>query len=356
METSFSNIYKNKKVLITGDTGFKGSWLSILLLELGAEVYGYALPAYTEKDNYVKCKLSNKYRHLDGDIRDREKFINYVNEVKPDFMFHLAAQAIVLSSYTNPIETFETNLMGTVNFFEAVRQSSSVKVAVNVTSDKCYDNKEWIWGYRENDAMGGKDPYSASKGGSEIITNSYLHSFFSNTGINIASGRAGNVIGGGDWTEYRIVPDFFKAYLSNEKLVIRHPNATRPWQFVLEPIFGYLSLGAALFEKGFEYSGGWNFGPQSNTHKTVSDLLSSLKNHDDFRSLVVEEIPNPLHEASYLKLDITKSSTHLAWKPVLNFEQTIDFTRSGYLDELMSPSNLYEKRVDQIKNYIKLGN
>jgi len=249
--TAFNNVYKNKKVLITGDTGFKGSWLTIWLKELGADVYGYALPPLRDEDNFVKCNLNEKIHHINGDIRDKEHLFKFFDEVKPDIAFHLAAQPLVLESYKNPHYTFETNLMGTVNFFEAVRGTQSVKVAVNITSDKCYQNNEWIWGYRENDAMGGKDPYSASKGASELITQSYLNSFFVKEGTaNIASARAGNVIGGGDWADYRIVPDFFKAIEKNDVLKLRYPEATRPWQHVLEPLSGYLNLAMKLFLEG----------------------------------------------------------------------------------------------------------
>ncbi len=345
--------YKGKRVLITGNTGFKGSWLSIWLLEMGADVFGYALNPLTPHDNYNTSQLASKYHHVTGDIRDRKKFIDYVNDIKPEFIFHMAAQPIVLTSYKDAVETFEVNMMGTVNFFEAVRQCPSVKVAINVTSDKCYDNKEWIWGYRENDPMGGKDPYSASKGCSELITSAYLHSFFKDSSCHVASARAGNVIGGGDWSEYRIVPDFFRAYLGKETLLIRNPDATRPWQFVLEPLFGYLTLGATLFEKGKDYEGGWNFGPLSQTHKTVQDLIESIKSNELFKSVGVNYTKPEFHEATFLKLDITKATTQLGWKPVLNFEQTMKFTIEGYADELNQSAGIYDSRVKQIKEYTK---
>lgn len=268
MKNSYQGIFNNKKVLITGDTGFKGSWLAIWLLELGADVYGYALPPKTRLDNFVVAGLDKKINHQTGDIRNKENLQKYFNEVKPDFAFHLAAQPLVLESYSNPHYTFDTNLMGTVNFFESVRNTDSVKAALNITSDKCYKNNNWVWGYRENDPMGGKDPYSASKGCSELITDSYLNSFFINSECNIASVRAGNVIGAGDWADYRIVPDYFRAMQSNKKLVVRNPNATRPWQHVLEPLTGYLLLASKLFTNK-KFCGGWNFGP-----KDENELLS----------------------------------------------------------------------------------
>ena len=352
----FNNIYKNKKVLITGDTGFKGSWLAIWLKELGADVYGYALPPKREEDNFVKCNLSEKIHHIDGDIRDLNKLKNYFEEVQPDFAFHLAAQPLVIDSYNDPHYTFETNLMGTVNFFETVRGTKSIKAAVNVTSDKCYQNNEWVWGYRESDPMGGKDPYSASKGCSELITHSYLHSFFQNEGsANIASARAGNVIGGGDWAEYRIVPDFFRAIKNKEKLVIRNPNATRPWQHVLEPLSGYLLLASKLYEEGNKFSGGWNFGPLDQANHKVSELIDAVIKYYGKGDVVFDDTSEKLHEAKMLKLDISKAVWNLKWKPVLTFEELVKFTVDGYGVEF-SPDNNYEKRKQQIHDYIELAN
>ncbi len=352
---SFWNCYYGKKVLITGDTGFKGSWLAIWLKELGAEVYGYALAPQSEKDNFVQCGLKNEIHHLEGDVRDIAKLKYYFEELQPDIAFHLAAQPLVLLSYANPAETFETNLMGVVNFFEAVRKTPSVKAAVNITSDKCYDNKEWVWGYRENDAMGGKDPYSASKGCAELITASYIHSFFSKENTcAIASGRAGNVIGGGDWSADRIVPDYFRAVFTGKELVLRNPNATRPWQHVLEPLSGYLALGAMLFLHGKKYNGGWNFGPADTNNYSVKELIDKInleKNAVDYNQAgnVIE-----YQEANFLKLDISKSVSQLKWKPILNFEKTVRFTVEGYLAE-KNPQNLLSSRIEQIKDYTNMA-
>lgn len=348
----FNQTYKNKKVLITGDTGFKGSWLCIWLKELGADVYGYALPALTDKDNFVTTRLSNVIKHRDGDIRDKDNLIAYFNEVKPDIAFHLAAQPLVIESYHNPHYNFETNLMGTVNFFEAVRNCSSVKAAINVTTDKCYQNNEWIWGYRENDAMGGDDPYSASKGCSELITNSYIKSFFSKENTtHVASGRAGNVIGGGDWADNRIIPDMIRAYQTDQTSVIRNPNSVRPWQFVLEPLFGYLKLGEKLFTNGKSFSGGWNFGPSAFENYSVGDVVNEVKKRIPSIKIDTPKATDKLHEAGLLKLDITKAVNLLDWKPRLNFEETIQFTINGYLEELNSQNNIYDCRVKQIEEF-----
>jgi len=346
---SFFDVYKGKKVLITGHTGFKGSWMAIWLKELGAEVYGYALAPYSEMDNFVTTKLKAQIHHREGDVRDGDNLKQYFLEVQPDFAFHLAAQPLVLLSYQDPVTTFDTNLMGTVNFFEAVRATPSVKVAVNVTTDKCYDNKEWVWGYRENDPMGGKDPYSASKGCSELITSSYQESFFKGEGTcNIASARAGNVIGGGDWALDRIIPDYFRAYKRGEKLEIRNPHATRPWQHVLEPLSGYLNLGAELALKGKFFSGGWNFGPEDVTNYSVKQLIDRMLEMDNKGGYFVPESSNKLHEAVLLKLDISKAANYLQWKPVLSFEETVEFTLSGYLADLDPTKDIYVARKEQI--------
>jgi CDP-glucose 4,6-dehydratase len=354
---SFWDLYKGKKVLITGDTGFKGSWLAIWLVELGAEVYGYALPPYTENDNFVKTKLYQHIHHLDGDVRDGKKLKEYFTSVKPDIAFHLAAQPLVLLSYKTPVETFETNLMGVVNFFEAVRNTPSVKVAINITSDKCYDNKEWVWGYRENDPMGGKDPYSASKGCAELITSSYQNSFFANEGnCLIASARAGNVIGGGDWAEDRILPDYYRAYTKNQKLLVRNPYATRPWQHVLEPLSGYLNLAAKLFIEGRKFCGGWNFGPEDSANYSVKDLIDKILELDDRGGYVTPENLDKPHEASLLKLDVSKAVNLLKWRPVLTFDETVDFTVNGYKDDISNVNDLLTSRVKQIAQYVNKAN
>lgn len=353
----FNDVYRNKKVLVTGDTGFKGSWLAIWLKELGADVYGYALPPLREEDNFKRCRLDKVIHHIDGDIRDLNKLVSYFKEVQPDIAFHLAAQPIVLESYKDPHYTFETNVIGTVNFFEAVRSTKSLKAALNVTSDKCYQNNEVVWGYRESDSMGGNDPYSASKGCSELVTGSYLNSFFNskNSKCFIASGRAGNVIGGGDWADYRIVPDFFRAVRQKEKLLIRNPEAIRPWQHVFEPLSGYLLLASKLYQEGRTYAGGWNFGPIENTGYSVSELIGEIINCFGEGIVEYEDNSSKLHEANILKLDVSKAGWHLKWKPVLNFKEIIRYTVEGYKDDL-SKDDIYFKRIKQIEDYVSLAN
>ena len=346
----FFDVYSGKKVLITGDTGFKGSWLALWLLELGAEVYGYSLSPEKDEDNYVVCDLENEIKHFDGDVRDLKILVDYFGKIKPDIIFHLAAQSLVLESYNDPHETFATNVMGTVNLFEAVRLTPSVKVAINVTSDKCYKNNEWIWGYRENDPMGGKDPYSASKGASEIITSSYMSSFFTKEGTaNIASVRAGNVIGAGDWAENRIIPDYFRAKKSNTELVIRNPNATRPWQHVLEPLSGYMHLASELYNVGKTFQGGWNFGPRDTMNRTVAELIEEIVKHDSNTDVVYGNSGDNL-EANLLKLDISKAVSQLNWMPVLDFEETLKYTIEGYLSDLDGNSAIGD-RLKTIESY-----
>lgn len=355
MENLFQGLFKNRRILVTGDTGFKGSWLAIWLNEMGAKVYGYALPPKTIRDNFVTTDLKNKITHQDGDIVDFEKFFSFVKKTEPEILFHLAAQPLVLLSYKNPRETYQTNLMGTVNFFEVVRAVPSIKVAINITSDKCYENQNWVWGYRENDPMGGKDPYSSSKGCSELITSSYLHSFFQDEDTAaVASARAGNVIGGGDWAEDRIVPDFFKAYNKEEPLMIRNPDHTRPWQHVLEPLSGYLQLASKLLIEGKKYSGGWNFGPRDSNHYSVKELINRSIAILGSGSFITPTIETKRHEAHLLKLDISKAMKMLNWKPALDFQNTVSFTVAGYQAELQG-NDIYSQRVNQITEYIAIA-
>jgi len=354
MEHSFDQIFKGKKVLITGDTGFKGSWLAIWLLELGADVYGYALPPKTEQDNYVITGLDKKIEHLDGDIRDAKALKAFFKKVQPDMAFHLAAQPLVLESYQDPGYTFETNVMGSVHFFEAVRETVSVNAAINVTTDKCYQNNEWVWGYRENDPMGGNDPYSASKGCSELVTNAYIQSFFKESGCHIASARAGNVIGAGDWAENRIIPDIFRAYMNNKKLVIRNPGATRPWQHVLEPLSGYLLLAQKLYEDS-GFVGGWNFGPRDEMNYSVKRLFEQINQIIKTDHVQFGNLKKQPHEANLLKLDISKAVAYLKWRPVLNFQETIHYTVEGYLSDIRK-ADAYKNRVETIHNYITKAN
>tara|TARA_X000001036_G_C20672500_1_gene802966 strand:+ start:778 stop:1863 length:1086 start_codon:yes stop_codon:yes gene_type:complete len=347
-------IFNGKKILITGDTGFKGSWLALWLVELGADVYGYSLPPLKEEDNYVICNLENQIKHIDGDIRDLDKLVNYVKEINPEIIFHMAAQALVIDSYKNPHHTFSTNIIGVVNVLEAIRVTPSVKVAINITSDKCYKNNEWVWGYRETDPMGGDDPYSASKGASELITWSYIQSFFSNNSLaNIGSARAGNVIGAGDWSENRIIPDYYRALKTGEKLKIRNPNSTRPWQHVLEPLSGYLTLASKLYLQGKKFQGGWNFGPIESTNRKVFDVIKSIDEGNVNIELGSEKISS-MKEAILLNLDISKARNFLNWKPALSFKETMNITREGYKSDISGYSS-EKNRTKTIKQYIEIA-
>lgn len=338
-------------MLLTGDTGFKGSWLSIWLRELGAEVYGFALPPKTSLDNYVVCRLDDLIHHTDGDIRDIESLTEFFAAVQPEFAFHLAAQSLVLPSYKAPVDTFATNVMGTVHFLEAVRHTPSVRVALNITSDKCYQNNESGQRYAETDPMGGNDPYSASKGCSELVTHAYRHSFFSEGKCRLASARAGNVIGGGDWAEHRIIPDLFRAHFSGKDLVVRNPEATRPWQFVLEPVFGYLKLAQKLHESGASFEGGWNFGPMPGNHHTVTEVIGEVTRNIPALKWRKDDAAVKPHEAQLLNLDIAKAMQRLGWRPLLTFEETIAFTVDGYMSAAKG-GDVYGQRAAQIKKFI----
>jgi CDP-glucose 4,6-dehydratase len=351
----FDGVYRDKKVFITGDTGFKGSWLSLWLHELGAKVFGYALPPKTDRDNYVRTNLGEIISHTNGDVRDFGLLKEQLEKVKPDFVFHLAAQPLVLESYSNPHYTFETNIMGTINVLEAIRTIPEIKVFVNITSDKCYQNTEIDLGYKESDPMGGKDPYSASKGCSELVTASYFNSFFNSSGkCKIGSARAGNVIGGGDWAINRIVPDFFRSVENNRKIFLRNPDSIRPWQHVLEPLSGYLALGAGLFQDKTNTGEGWNFGPMENNDFTVRMLIERFISLSKLGIIAGENNSEKPYEAKLLKLDISKAQNVLNWKPTLRLDETIKFTVDGYLAELAT-NNVYENRINQIKKYISLA-
>ncbi len=352
MNLSFLDFYKGKKVLITGDTGFKGSWLAISLLQLGAKVYGYSLEPEHSNDNFISSQLSTRIQSHRGDINNFNELKNFIEEIQPQLIFHMAAQPLVLRSYKEPVYTFQTNVIGSVNLMEICRQLPSLRALIMVTTDKCYENKETLTPYKEEDALGGKDPYSASKAACEIAVQSYIHSYFQeDASPNIASVRAGNVIGGGDWAENRIVPDIFRAIKNNEEVELRHPGAIRPWQFVLEPIFAYMKLMHALVEQGKSFQGGWNFGPDPVDEYSVADLVSHCQ-----KKLTIpcnyDKKQTP-HEAKLLKLSIEKARQKLNWQPVLSFQETIDYTIQGYQDELQNPgADLYQFRLEQIKSYI----
>jgi CDP-glucose 4,6-dehydratase len=355
MKGLFNNTFKGKTVLVTGHTGFKGSWLCIWLRELGAEVVGYALEPYTPQDNFVVTGMKSKIRSNTGDIRDYAKLKTVFNECRPEIIFHMAAQPLVRLSYQQPKLTYDTNIGGTVNLLECCRVCDSAKVIINVTSDKCYENKEWMWGYRENDPLGGQDPYSSSKACCEIITAAYRNSFFNTPEgrspvKHIASVRAGNVIGGGDWREDRLVPDCIRALKNNEPIGIRSPRSVRPWQHVLEPLRGYLMLASKMYEDGEKYSGAWNFGPEPGSIVTVEDLVKSLVRNwgqGQYKDLS-EGLSCEPYEAKSLMLDISKATNLLNWRPALNVEETIEYTVNWYKAADVD----YDFCVRQINEYV----
>jgi CDP-glucose 4,6-dehydratase len=327
--------WNSKRVFITGHTGFKGSWLSLWLQMKGAQVVGYSLPAPTQPSLFEVADIKRNMISLIGDIRDEEHLQNVFKQHSPEIVIHMAAQPIVRDSYADPVNTFSSNVMGTVNVLEAVRHTNSVKVVLVITSDKCYENKEWIWGYRENDPMGGHDPYSSSKGCAELVTASYRRSFFSGTSgdghqVALASTRAGNVIGGGDWATDRLIPDIIKAFLEDRSVVIRFPNAIRPWQHVLEPLRGYLMLAEKLWEDKMAYSSGWNFGADSSEVRPVSWVVDRLAKMWKGNAGWQKETENQPHEATYLKLDCTKAKSLLAWKPLMDLETTLEWIVNWY--------------------------
>lgn len=355
----FSDCYQDKKVLITGNTGFKGSWLSVWLKELGAEVYGISNGIPTKPNSlFEELDLEHKINYINADIRDGEKMKSIFYEVKPDFVFHLAAQPIVIRSFNDPVETMTTNIIGTVNILEALRFLNHQCSAVIITSDKCYDNVEWLWGYKETDALGGKDPYSASKGAAELMIKTYVHSYFmkSQSHARVTSVRAGNVIGGGDWAENRIVPDCIKAWLNNTPVEIRSPQSTRPWQHVLEPLSGYLQAGKMLSEDASLNGEAFNFGPNADQNKTVLELIVGLASYWGENKNLYKVIPPPVfHEAGLLKLNCDKALQVLHWKPVMNFDETIRFTSTWYKTAASECDNLYQCTVGQIEEYIHLA-
>ncbi len=361
MTELFNGVYKDKKVLITGNTGFKGGWLTVWMLNLGAKVYGIADQVPTEPSLFELLNLRNRITYFEADVRDLGRMEEIVASVEPDFVFHLAAQPIVIESYQNPVETMSTNIMGTVHILEALRKLTKPCVAVMITSDKCYDNVEWHWGYRENDALGGKDPYSASKGAAELMIKSYYHSFFSKpeSHIRVAAVRAGNVIGGGDWAENRIVPDCYRAWIAHKKVEIRQPHATRPWQHVLEPLSGYLAAGRKLFEDGDSINGEpFNFGPNADQNKTVLQLISTLASYEKggkTADLIDAGGKAMFKEAGLLKLNCDKALHFLDWRPVLLFEETARFTALWYEGYRTSPETLYELTSTQLQEYISLA-
>lgn len=315
--------WKGKKVFLTGHTGFKGSWLSLWLASMGAEVTGYSLAPNTTPNLFDVLAIDSliEKSHI-ADIRDLTGLQKAMSEAKPDVIIHMAAQPLVRYSYANPVETYATNVMGTVHVLESTRVIDAVRATVVVTTDKCYENKEWVWGYRENEPMGGYDPYSSSKGCAELVTSAYRQSYFSdfNSANKVASARAGNVIGGGDWSEDRLIPDAIKAFEANKPLMIRNPLATRPWQHVLEPLSGYLILAQALYEQGLSFASGWNFGPRDEDNRTVQEVVDLLISGWGDAARWEKQGTEQPHEANLLKLDCSKARSQLGWTPKWDLE------------------------------------
>ena len=352
----FKNIYRKKKVLITGNTGFKGSWLTTWLIKLGANVIGVSKDVPTNPSMFIELKLEDKIKYYEEDIRNLSKMVEIISNEKPDFLFHLAAQPIVSTSYTDPIETISSNVIGTTNILEATKISNHDCVAIIITSDKAYDNVEQVWGYKENDQLGGKDIYSGSKGAAELIVKSYYHSFLKNKNSNIklAIGRAGNVIGGGDWAKNRIVVDCMKAWSTDETVEIRAPKSTRPWQHVLEPLSGYLKLAEELSNNQNLHGEAFNFGPNTEQNQSVEDLIIELSKYWGFKNFNnIYEITNnfTFYEAKLLKLNCDKAFTYLKWKANLNYKDTIRFTSEWYYDFYRSDKKLIDKTLNQILEF-----
>lgn len=356
----FNDVYKNKTVLLTGHTGFKGSWLAIWLTIMGAKVVGYSLEPKYERSIYNKANIKKRiFADIKGDLRDSELLEDVIKKYKPEIIFHLAAQALVKESYIHPKETYETNIMGTINLLEAIRKYDFVKTIIMVTSDKCYENIEQLWGYRENDRMGGYDPYSSSKGCMELVVNSWRNSFFnpkdySKHGKVIATVRAGNVIGGGDWSEYRLIPDCIKSIEENKNIEIRSPRATRPWEYVLEPLCGYLRLGQLMIEHPKEFYDCFNFGPSIKSNKTVWEVVNKVIK--SYGKGFVSDVSNSndAHEAKFLYVDPTKAYVKLGWCSALSLDESIDYTVDWYKKELIY-TDMYDFSVKQIKDYYQKG-
>ena len=354
------DFWRGKKVFLTGHSGFKGSWLSLWLQEMGANLTGFALEPPTDPSLFVEARVAEGMTSITGDIRDFDALSGAINCFRPEVLIHMAAQPLVRYSYENPVETYSTNVMGTVNVLEAVRNIGGVKAIVNITTDKCYENREWVWGYRENEPMGGYDPYSNSKGCAELVTTAYRSSFFNSNdyhrhGVALATVRAGNVIGGGDWANDRLIPDILAAFERKVPVNIRNPHAIRPWQHVLEPLRGYLSLAEMLYTGGAHYAEAWNFGPNDEDSKPVGwivDKLADIWGKD--AAWVIDEGDHP-HEASYLKLDISKARARLDWHPALRLDEALKLIVT-WTQERLAGSDVRALSLGQIKAYQNLTN
>lgn len=359
MSRLLNDFYKGKRVFVTGHTGFKGAWLSLWLKDLGAEVAGYSLNPPTETSLFEAIGLENDIIHTIGDIRDYDSLLVAMKSFQPEIVFHLAAQPLVRLSYDEPRMTYETNVIGSLNVYEAIRCIDTVRSVVSITTDKCYENKEWVYGYRETDAMGGYDPYSSSKGCAELLSSSYRNSYFNNAdygkihNVAMATARAGNVIGGGDWAKDRLIPDCINYLFDNKEIEIRSPHSVRPWQHVLEPLSGYLLLGEKLYHNGPDYAEGWNFGPDDSGVLTVEEVVSEVIENWGSGKMITDKKPQP-HEAKLLKLDISKAIFKLKWKPAFTPVEAIQKTVSWYsyfLNNNLSVNEVKDFTLNQIKEY-----
>lgn len=349
-------LFRNSRCLITGHTGFKGSWLSLWLKQIGANVTGVSLELPSEPSHFKSAMLDKSVDDRRLDIRDGAALSALVADVQPDFVFHLAAQALVRRSYANPVETWQTNTLGTINLLEALRGTKKPCVIVLITSDKCYDNAEWVWGYRETDPLGGPDPYSASKGAAELAIRSYLRSFFPSDGaVRIGIGRAGNVIGGGDWAEDRIVPDCIRAWAKDEMVALRNPRATRPWQHVLEPLSGYLNLAMALHRSSVLHGEPFNFGPPAQQNNSVGELVHEMETHwDKVRWMDVSAQYGGPYESGLLKLNCDKALHHLGWRAIWDFQRTVYETVAWYKKFYQTMDvPITEMSLAQINSYVE---
>jgi len=347
-----ASFWSGKRVFVTGHTGFKGSWLTIWLHRLGAKVTGYSLPASTIPSLYELGKIGDSIdQSIIGDITNYDDLSNAMQQAKPEIVFHMAAQPLVRKSYDDPITTYQTNVMGTVHLLEAARLCETVRAIVNVTTDKCYENQEWYWGYRENDRLGGYDPYSNSKACAELVTSAYRQSFLSHASIHVATVRAGNVIGGGDWSEDRLIPDIMRSLMSKQAIIIRNPEGVRPWQHVLEPLSGYLMIAKRLYEDGESFAQGWNFGPRTEDIQTVQNIVEQLlsKWPGEHPGYEVER-QEAKHEAKLLMLDCSKAISELGWQPKWNLNLALDATLEWF-QAYHRGDNLLELCQQQITQY-----
>lgn len=352
MKNDMQTFWRGKKVFLTGHTGFKGSWLSLWLQHLGAEVWGYALPPEGELNLFTQARVADGMHHILADVSDAKRLLTEMQACQPDIVIHMAAQALVRYSYQHPIETYQTNVMGTVHVLEAARHVSSIRAVVNVTSDKCYANREMIWGYRENEPMGGYDPYSSSKGCAELVTDAYRNSYFMPASIGLASARAGNVIGGGDWSIDRLVPDVIRACIAQENVMLRFPKAIRPWQHVLDPLSGYLQLACLLYNDPIQYSQGWNFGPDQQKTYPVAWIVEGLLRAWGGSSRVEYHTQEQAHEAQSLVLDSAKASQFLHWSPRWTITDALQKIVAWH-QHALTEENMRAFTLQQINEYLE---